>query len=233
MLEPSSIVVIRHPANPVELDPETCLKREEPMNAANVAKPANAGPPAKAKSPAKATPPVTAAYLERAALHYLERYSASVAMLRRTLQRRVEKRCRLRDEDPSVHAEAIEAVVGRAVSAGLVDDARFTAGRMAALRRRGTSARALSAKLAAKGVARDLVTEAMAAERDAADAEGTDTEEAAAMAYAKRRRLGPWRRPETREAHRDRDLAAMARAGFAYGLARRIVEAEPEEGPES
>ncbi|WP_082478764.1 RecX family transcriptional regulator [Methylobacterium sp. Leaf469] len=181
----------------------------------------------------KPTRPVSAAYLERAALHYLERYSASVAMLRRTLQRRVDKRCRLRDEDPSVHAETIDAVVARAVSAGLVDDARFTAGRMAALRRRGTSARALSAKLAAKGVPRGLVDEAMAAERDEAEAEGTDTEEAAANAYAKRRRLGPWRRPGTREAHRDRDLAAMARAGFPYGLARRIVEAELEPDADS
>lgn len=197
------------------------------MNASNVAKPANPGP-----KPPKPTPPVSAAYLERAALHYLERYSASVAMLRRTLQRRVEKRCRLRGEDPSAHAETIDAVVARAVSAGLVDDARFTAGRMAALRRRGTSARALSAKLAAKGVSRDLVADAMAAERDEAEAEGTDTEETAAAAYAKRRRLGPWRRPGTREAHRDRDLAAMARAGFAYGLARRIVESDAESRPD-
>ncbi|TXM72723.1 regulatory protein RecX [Methylobacterium sp. WL69] len=193
------------------------------MKATNVANPR---PALSGSTSPKPTPPVTAAYLERAALHYLERYSASVAMLRRTLQRRVEKRCCLRGEDPSAHAEAIAAVVARAVSAGLVDDARFTAGRMAALRRRGTSARALSAKLAAKGVSRDLVADAMAAERDEADAEGTDTEETAAAAYARRRRLGPWRRPGTREAHRDRDLAAMARAGFAYGLARRIVEAE-------
>jgi len=212
---------------PTDSEPETCPKGEEPMKPANVAEPAKAVPTV------KPTPPVTAAYLERVALHYLERYSASVAMLRRTLQRRVEKRCRLRDEDPSVHAEAIEAVVARAVSAGLVDDARFTAGRMAALRRRGTSARALSAKLAAKGVSRDLVADAMAAERDAAEAEGTDTEEAAAAAYAKRRRLGPWRRPDTREVHRDRDLAALARAGFPYGLARRIVEMETEDESEA
>ncbi|MFD0938320.1 regulatory protein RecX, partial [Methylobacterium trifolii] len=43
-----------------------------------------------------------------------------------------------------------------------------------------------------------------------------------------RRRLGPWRRPEIRALHRERDLAALARAGFPYGLARRILdETEP------
>lgn len=174
---------------------------------------------------AKPPPPVTPAYLERAALHYLERYSASVAMLRQTLRRRVDKRCRLRGEEAGAFAEAIEATVARAVSAGLVDDARFTAGRLASLRRRGASARALSAKLAAKGVSREQVASAMEHERETAD-EGVDLEEAAAQAYAKRRRLGPWRRPGTREAHRDRDLAAMARAGFGYALGRRVIEAE-------
>ena len=175
----------------------------------------------------KPPPPVTPAYLERAALYYLERYSASVAMLRQTLKRRVDKRCRLRGEEASAFAEAIEATVARAVSAGLVDDARFTAGRLAALRRRGASARALSAKLAAKGVSREEVATAMENEREAAD-EGVDLEEAAAFAYAKRRRIGPWRQPEAREAYRERDLAAMARAGFGYGLGRRVIEADPE-----
>jgi regulatory protein len=146
-------------------------------------------------------------------------------MLRQTLKRRVDKRCRLRGEEAGAFAEAIEATVARAVSAGLVDDARFTAGRLAALRRRGASARALSAKLAAKGVSREQVASAMEAERETADAD-VDLEAEAARAYARRRRLGPWRRPGTREAHRDRDLAAMARAGFPYGLGRQVIEAD-------
>ena len=116
-------------------------------------------------------------------------------------------------------------MVARAVGAGLVDDARSTAGRIAALRRRGNSARALSAKLAAKGVPRDLVANAMEDERDTAD-EGEDQGDSG-RGLSRRRRLGPWRRPGTREAYRDRDLAAMARAGFAYGLGRRVIEAEP------
>ncbi|MBE7200091.1 MAG: RecX family transcriptional regulator [Parafilimonas terrae] len=169
-------------------------------------------------------------WLERSALHYLERYSASTEMLRRTLARRVEKRARLRGEDPAAFAEMIGATVARAVSAGLVDDTRFTETRVATLRRRGTSSRGVSAKLAAKGVPRDVVEAAMQAERDAVpEGEAADIETQAAQAYAKRRRLGPYRRPDQRAAYRDRDLAAMARAGFAYALARHVVDAEVEE----
>lgn len=73
----------------------------------------------------------------------------------------------------------------------------------------------------------------MLAERDALPVGEADAvEEQAAQAYAKRRRLGPYRRPDQRAAHRDRDLAALARAGFAYGLARRVVDRETEEPDE-
>ena len=195
---------------------------KNPITARNVA-----GPDGSAR-PAKPARPVTEAYLERAALHYLERYSASVAMLRATLLRRVQTRCRLRDEDPAPFAPIVEAVVARAVKVGLVDDARFTAARAATLRRRGTSARGLAAKLAAKGVPRELVEATLANEQETEEETG-DAEAAAARAYAKRRRIGPWRRPEIRSAHRDRDLAALARAGFPYALARRVIEAEPED----
>jgi regulatory protein len=49
---------------------------------------------------------------------------------------------------------------------------------------------------------------------------------AAAIAYARRRRLGPWRQGDDREEHRERDLAALARQGFGYDTARRVIEAE-------
>lgn len=174
--------------------------------------------------------PISPTWLERAALHYLECYSASTEMLRRTLARRVEKRARLRGEDPAAFAEMIAATVARAVSAGFVDDARFTDTRLATLRRRGTSSRGASAKLAAKGVPRDVVEAAMRAERDALpDGEAEAIEDRAARAYAKRRRLGPYRRPDLRAAHRDRDLAALARAGFSYDLARRVVDGDIED----
>ncbi|MCJ2058585.1 RecX family transcriptional regulator [Methylobacterium sp. J-048] len=174
--------------------------------------------------------PVSAPWLQRVALYYLERYSASTEMLRRTLARRVDKRARLRGEDPAPFAEMIDATVARAVSAGLVDDVRFADARLATLRRRGTSSRGAAAKLAAKGVPRDVVEAAMRAEREAVpDAEAADIELQAALAYAKRRRLGTHRRPDTRALHRDRDLGALARAGFSYDLARRVVDADPDE----
>ncbi|TGD96665.1 regulatory protein RecX [Methylobacterium nonmethylotrophicum] len=165
---------------------------------------------------------MTPAYLERAALSYLERYGASAEMLRRVLRRRVETRCRLRGEAPDDFSEMVEAVVARALGAGLVDDAAFAAAKVRSLRRRGGSARAIGAKLAAKGVDRGIVGAALAEAEDGG-------EEEAARAYARRRRLGPFRSGAARAASRERDLAAMARAGFSLGLARRVIDAESED----
>ncbi len=171
--------------------------------------------------------PVTATWLERVALHYLDRYSASSAMLRRVLARRVEKRAAARGEAPEDHAALVEEIVARAVRSGLVDDARFTAARLATLRRRGVSSRGAGAALAAKGVDRAIVAAALTQEHEADP--DHDVEREAAEAYARRRRLGPYRSPEKRAAYRERDLAALGRAGFPYGLARSVIDAEGDD----
>jgi len=170
------------------------------------------------KPPRKVTP----AYLQRAALAYLERYASSAENLRRVLKRKVEKRCRLRGEDPAEFQEMIDEVVAKSLRTGLVDDARYAEARVASLRRRGGSARAIQAKLSAKGVDRATVAAALA------DGE-EDDEESAARAFARRRRLGPYR-PGERAPYRDKDLAAMARAGFRFDVARSIVDGELDEG---
>lgn len=180
---------------------------------------------------ARPEPPVTAAWLERVALHYLDRYGASGEMLRRVLARRVERRCRSRDEAPDAHAGLIDETVERARRAGLIDDARFAAARLARLRRRGTSTRQARAKLSGKGIDPETIAAAISDEREEAEEISggeSDTERQAALAYARRRRLGPHRRPDLREAHRERDLAAMARAGFPYALARAVIESDTD-----
>ena len=179
--------------------------------------------------PVRPPRPVTAEYLERAALHYLERYGASAEMLRRVLTRRVETRCRLRGEDPAPVRALVEPVVARAVSAGLVNDAAFARARTQTLRRRGGSARRIGAAMAAKGIARETIAASLRPEDDGEAAAAAEL--AAAQALVRRRRLGPHRRDDPAP-HRERDLAVLARAGFAYAVARAALDGdgEAEEG---
>jgi len=165
--------------------------------------------------------PLTKAYLERAALHYLERYASSVDGLRRVLLRRLDKAAREERCDPEEARPWVEEVVARFAAAGLVNDRSFAEGRAASLRRRGESARRIALKLREKGIDGDLI-EAVMDEEDGNDAEAAEL--AAACRFARRRRLGPARPAAEREERRDRDLAALARAGFSLDVARRVLD---------
>lgn len=169
--------------------------------------------------------PITAKYLQNAATFYLERYASSAEGLRRVLRRRVRKAEMLEATVMENVEQAIESVVQKFVSAGLLDDKAFAQTKARALHRRGLSGRLTRQRLQAAGVDLDTVHGAMAALDDELGTDPAKRELQAAAAFARRRRLGPYRAKD-RETYRARDLASMARAGFPYALARRVVDAE-------
>ncbi|MDJ0684002.1 MAG: RecX family transcriptional regulator [Alphaproteobacteria bacterium] len=181
------------------------------------------------RTPKKATPE----RLERAALHYLERFASSSENLRRVLMRRVARSAQFHaaeagpDEDRA-GAASVDEIIQRFLRAGLLDDRAYAEARAASLHRRGASLRAIRMKLAQKGVDAETAEAALETLRRtlAEDADpGADPDFQAALNYARRRRLGPFRSKD-RADHRDRDLAALGRQGFSYDIARQIIEAE-------
>ncbi len=174
-----------------------------------------------ARTPRKATPQT----LENAALFYLGRFASSSENLRRVLMRRVERSARLHDTDRDEGRVAVDRIVARFQASGLVDDAAYAGSRAATLHRRGVSRRGIRARLMEKGVAPDDIDGALAGLAETAG----NTDFAAAVNLARRRRLGPYRPLAARAEMREKDLAALARAGFSYDIARRVVEAETAE----
>ena len=158
------------------------------------------------------------ARLRRAALAYLARYAAPAAHVRRILRRRLERGA-ARGAEIRAGEEDIDAVLTDLARMGLIDDRAWAEAQAHTLRRRGASARGVAARLSSKGVPRAEIERILAGDDEAAD-------ETAAWALARRRRLGPWRDPAGRAARREKDLAAMARAGFGLELARRVVDAD-------
>jgi len=169
------------------------------------------------RGPKKATPE----YLEKAALHYLERYASSAENLRRMLLRKVRRSAQAHGTDPEEGAAAVDAIVRRYLDSGLLDDRAYAEGRAVSLHRAGHSPPAIRLRLAQKGVDPETAEAALARLRE----EAADPELAAALRYARKRRLGPYRL-DARADNRERDLAALARKGFAPEVARRVVDAE-------
>lgn len=173
--------------------------------------------------------------LHEAALAYLARGSATAATLTRVLDRKVStwaRKAARAARDPELVAadvigckESIEGIVARFREVGLVNDAAYAESRARSLSRAGRSRRAISAHLAAKGV--DAETARQALPDDAG------TELAAALAFARKRRIGPYAREETIDREtKQKAIAAMARAGFAFHTCERALRMDREEADE-
>jgi regulatory protein len=179
-----------------------------------------------------------AGLLHEAALRHLARYAVTEAGLAQVLRRRVDRWARAAEDDPErVEAvagaarEAIAGIVARLAASGAVSDAAFAATRVRSLARAGRSRRAIGAHLANKGVPGELAAGALGEDAAGEDAHGEEGagELAAALIHARKRRMGAWRRKEASPEVTRRELASLARAGFAHGVARRALRMDLDE----
>lgn len=170
--------------------------------------------------------PLDPARLEELALAYVARFATTAGKLRTYLQRKLRERGwtgeELAEEDEDTPPPPdIEALIERFVAQGYVDDAGYARMRSADLLRRGYGARRVSQQLMQAGIAEDLREDV---------APGEAERRAAALALARKRRFGSFGLREAREgeeAHRlrEKQLAAMVRAGHDFEHARRVLDA--------
>ena len=159
--------------------------------------------------------------LERLAVAHLARYASSSATLRRILMRRV-ARAAPEDEAAAAAGRAlVEALIARFSDARLLDDGGYAELQAARLARGGASHLKIRGWLIEKGLSCGEIDRALAALEE----RGGESELTAACAFLRRRRLGPYRPPRDRRSFREKDLAALTRAGFAPDLARRVLAA--------
>ncbi len=187
--------------------------------------------------PARKPKKVSAQYLERAAFHYLGRFASSRRNLERVLERKVRRRHA--DFTPASEEEAgwIIRVADKCQSLGLVDDREYATQKARSMQRAGRSIRRIRGELNSKGVGEDDIRAALAALVDDLDEaeDNADADRIAAITFARRRKFGPFRGQRIGAGNIDdetrarRELAAFARAGFGYELARKILAAEREE----
>lgn len=196
---------------------------------------------ARAKDGGEPPPAPSRASLHETALSYLSRTAATAATVRRALDRKVTTWARravrgCEGEADTIEAEVarcredIEQIVARLGEVGVVNDAAFAEARARSLSLSGRSRRAIAAHLAAKGV--DGETARAAAPRDA------DVELGAALAFARKRKIGPFAadesnldRDERRKAE-SKALAAMARAGFDWNVCERAFRMDRQQAEE-
>jgi len=163
--------------------------------------------------PRRPVPPLDRPALERLALRYVERFATTRGRLTDYLKRKIRERGW--DGDPADPA----AIAERMAELGYVDDRAYGEAKASAMARRGLGARRVAGALHQAGV-KGEDAEAIApgiAERELD----------AAIAFARRRRIGPFADAEADRPLREKHIGAMLRAGHSPTLARRIASMKP------
>jgi len=154
--------------------------------------------------------------LREAALRYLDQRDASVEQLRQVLRRRVHKYGTVETQATAV--DCIESILERLCESRVLDDARYARALAESQRRRGASTLKVRQKLSARGIGSDHIEAAMGLMSQDADL----SEETAAIVYAKKRRLAE--KYDLKDSkQREKALAALARQGFSFEIARKVL----------
>lgn len=160
-------------------------------------------------------PPLDAAGLERLALRYVERFATTRRRLIEYLVRKIRERgWEGAAADPATLAEKLAEL-------GYIDDRAFGEARAAAMGRRGLGKRRVTGALHQAGLDEE--------DREAIVPAVEDRALETAMAFARRKRIGPFATVRAERPEREKQIAAMIRGGHDFTLARRIVALEPGE----
>jgi regulatory protein len=162
--------------------------------------------------------PINSARLGELALAYVARFATSAAKLDAYLRRKLRERGWEGEGDPPVRA-----TVERMVELGYLDDEVFARSKTGSLLRRGFGARRISQELGAAGIAEEV--------RELVRAQPNE-QRRAALAFAAKRRIGPFGPPPADRAAREKQMGAMLRAGHPLDSARELVNAASVEAAE-
>lgn len=152
----------------------------------------------------------SAAY--RLARRMMSRHELAQAISRKARQK-------YQDIDSGVVALLAQEAVRFGEFMGAIDDGAYAEIKSQSAARSGKSRRAIAQTLARKGIEKELVNVAL----DEID------DVAAAVRFARKRGYGPFRRNAADQRQITRELSSLARNGFAFSLAQRVVEMEIHE----
>ncbi len=178
--------------------------------------------PRQQKKPKK----ISKTYLHNAGLSYLQRFASSTENFRSVMMRKIRRSCAVHETPaPEDAIEMLDALIIRFTELGLLNDREYARMMTASLTRKGLSEKAIYARLKNRGIPKNLVREHLEEE--------AHSDSQAALRFAQRKRIGPFRKsplpddPLSRQKQKNKEFSALARAGFDFETARRVLEQDP------
>jgi regulatory protein len=180
--------------------------------------------PASRRKEKKPPKKITEKYLYNSGLAYLQKFTSSVPNFRRVMTRKIDKSCTYhKEQSRDASLQMLETTIATFERQGLLNDEAYLAGMVNSLRRRGLSAQAIQYKLQQKGLKSEAIKEVLAAH--SGDLSTAEADLLAAAQFIRRKKLGCYGKPLGREEEkaRNRQIGALARAGFGFDITQKIL----------
>lgn len=163
--------------------------------------------------------PLDTARLEEIALAYVARFATSGAKFEAYMRRKLRERGWNGEDRPD-----LGVLVERYVELGYIDDEGYARARAGGLLRRGYGPRRVSQALGAAGIDEEIRETIRASEAE---------ERRAALTLARKRGFGPFGVERPDRERREKQIAAMLRAGHSIAAARALLDAASIEAAEA
>lgn len=170
---------------------------------------------------------ITEKYLYNSGLAYLQRFTASSMHFKTVMKRKIDKSCRHHtDQDMETCLTALDNVTERLREYGYLDDTAYLNGMVYSLRRRGLSLREITAKLMQKGYKAEDAKKTVQKFDEEHNIDGIG-EIVAALAFARKKRMGPFDALERYE--HDKVIETFGRKGYSYDVIKKMLAMDLEE----
>ena len=184
----------------------------------------------KKRTPRPPPRPLDPARLQELALAYVARFATTSAKLESYLSRKIRERG-WNDDDGELSESRpdLGEISARFVELGYIDDEAYARSRSGGLLRRGFGPRRVSQDLYAAGIDEHIRSDL---------APGEAAIRAAALAMARKRRFGPFavsdqiHDEKQKQDRKQKQIAAMLRAGHSFDTVRAIMDAQSAEAAE-
>lgn len=180
--------------------------------------------PSKPKIPRK----ISERYLHNAGLAYLQRFATSSAHFKTVMMRKIDKSCRHHtDQDHDLCEEMLDKLIVKFQALELLNDAAYIRGTVTSSRRKGLSSMKIKQKLMLKGVQTNDIESAIQTHDDLEYESDEEGDVLAAVTFIRRKKFGAFDIEQKKEF--EKCLATMARAGFQYNVASKVLKMSMED----
>lgn len=168
------------------------------------------------------TKPITEQRLYNITLFYLERFDSSKLKVKQMLERRIQKEKLKGAIIPDNASILIQNVIKRMEDLGYLNDERFAKIQIKNLSQAGKSKSFILNKLKTSGISNNISQELL----NAYDEENESSDLTRAEKWLKKHKKGQFRTKDANTFYQ-KDLAALARAGFSYDVAQKALKTNP------